>query len=69
MDEMEQEGLEGQLSDCKYLLSELYQILGQFQDEIPEVVLDKILAHINDSGEFNGKYADEFEDLLPWYRK
>lgn len=58
-----------ELEACKYLLAELYQILGQFMDEIPEVVLDKISAHINESGEYNGKFADEFEDLLPWYRE
>lgn len=58
--------LEGELEACKDLLSELYQIVGQFPDEIPPVVLDKIAAHIY--GEYNGMYADEFESLLPWCR-
>lgn len=60
--------MEQELESCKHLLGELYQILGQFQDEIPMIVLDKIIAHVNESGEYNGKFADEFEDLLPWYR-
>ena len=63
----EQALLEEELESCKYLLTELYQIIGQFQDEIPEVVLDKIIAQLY--GDHKGIWIDEYPDLLPWGRR
>ena len=62
----EQALLEEELESCKYLLTELYQIIGQFQDEIPEAVLDKIIAQLY--GDYKGIWIDEYPDLLPWVR-
>lgn len=58
---------EDHIENLEFLLGELYQILGQFQDEIPEQTLDKICAYLE--GEYNGKFADEYDDLLPFVRE
>ena len=67
MSASEQHLMEEHIESLECLLGELYQILGQFQDEIPEQTLDKICAHLY--GEYKGVFADEYPDLLPFVRE
>lgn len=57
---------EERIEELEGMLSELHQILGQFQDELPEVVIDKIMACLH--GYYKDMWFDEYPDLLPWVR-
>ena len=55
--------LEEDIENLENLCGELYQILGQFINEIPVEVLDKVAAAAN------GEDTSGYPDLLPWYRE